>query len=205
MRPTKSKPHATTGIQPITFRNMRIIAGEHRGRLLTPPKGDATRPITDRAKQSIFDVLHPFIEQSVVYDCFCGTGSMGLECLSRGAKQAYFFDADRHALTGLKQNIAALKVENCSKVVAGDIFRLVRSVPDQADLIFLDPPYRYLVEKPEPLITLAFELSKNHASTECQLIFRHDSSDKLALAGWTVDDVRTYGTMTIEIMHRDNV
>ena len=64
---------------------MRIIAGEFKGRQLLAPTGDATRPITDRAKQSLFDILAPHIDGAVVYDCFAGTGSMGLECLSRGA------------------------------------------------------------------------------------------------------------------------
>ena len=64
---------------------MRIIAGEFGGRKLLPPVGEVTRPITDRAKQSLFDILTPLIEGARVYDCFAGTGSMGLECLSRGA------------------------------------------------------------------------------------------------------------------------
>jgi len=70
---------------------MRIIAGEHRGRKLLPPEGDVTRPITDRVKQSLFDILAPRIEGARVYDCFAGTGSMGLECLSRGSSHATFF------------------------------------------------------------------------------------------------------------------
>jgi len=64
---------------------MRIIAGQFRGRKLLPPTTDATRPVTDRVKQSVFDILTPFIEGAEVYDCFAGTGSMGLESLSRGA------------------------------------------------------------------------------------------------------------------------
>ena len=72
---------------------MRIIAGEFRGRKLLPPEGDVTRPITDRVKQSLFDILAPRIDGARVYDCFAGTGSMGLECLSRGAEHATFFEA----------------------------------------------------------------------------------------------------------------
>ena len=120
---------------------MRIIAGEHRGRKLAPPRGETTRPITDRAKQSLFDTIAPLIPGAVVFDCFCGTGSMGLECLSRGAKRAYFFDADRDALSGLYKNIAALRVADDSDVLFGDIFKHVRvSELPKAELIFLDPP-----------------------------------------------------------------
>ena len=70
---------------------MRIIAGEFGGRKLLPPPTEATRPITDRAKQSLFDVLTPQLDGALVYDCFAGTGSMGLESLSRGASFARFF------------------------------------------------------------------------------------------------------------------
>src|SRR5215213_3035850 len=80
-----------------TFCAVRIIAGEFRGRRLLPPESDATRPITDRVKQSLFDILAPVVEDAVVYDCFAGTGSMGLECLSRGARHATFFEADPSA------------------------------------------------------------------------------------------------------------
>ncbi|MDB5305247.1 MAG: rsmD, partial [Phycisphaerales bacterium] len=78
---------------------MRIISGEFRGRKLLPPEGDVTRPITDRVKQSLFDILTPLLPDARVYDCFAGTGSMGLESLSRGAAHATFFEADRGGLT----------------------------------------------------------------------------------------------------------
>ena len=89
---------------------MRIIAGEFRGRKLLPPDGDATRPITDRVKQSLFDILNPKIEGSVVLDVFAGTGSMGLECLSRGARQASFFEKDRSAVERLNRNLQTLNL-----------------------------------------------------------------------------------------------
>lgn len=179
---------------------MRIIAGEFRGRPLVPP-GDATRPITDRAKQSLFDVLAPRIEGTIVYDCFSGTGSMGLECLSRGASRAIFFDADRAALTGLKKNIDALRVHDRAKVVAGDLFKLMRSIDlPKADLIFLDPPYRYLVERPDPLRQLSTYLAAEKSTPDTLLMFRHDLKDTLALPGWQQSDVRTYGSMVIEML-----
>src|SRR3982751_2644991 len=99
---------------------MRIIAGCFRSRVLLSPESDkTTRPITDRVKQSLFDIVTPLIEGAVVYDCFAGTGSMGLECLSRGAKRALFFEADRSALQRLKKNISTLGVETDSQIIAG--------------------------------------------------------------------------------------
>lgn len=193
--PTRDNVRTPGYISPV-----RIIAGEHRGRSILPPTGDTTRPITDRAKQSIFDVLSPMIPDAVIFDCFSGTGSMGLECLSRGAARAYFFDADRSAISCLKQNITSLNVADRSKIIAGDIFKLVRSVKDKADLIFLDPPYRFLVEKPQPLQQLAADLARDFATESTTLIFRHDTKDQLSLPAWQVTDVRKYGSMTIELM-----
>src|SRR3954471_24968550 len=108
---------------------MRIIAGEHRGRQILPPESDTTRPITDRVKQSLFDILTPLIPDALVYDCFAGTGSMGLECLSRGARRAIFFEADRSALTRLRKNIADLKLVDQSTVIAGDLFKWMAAPP----------------------------------------------------------------------------
>src|SRR5437868_6792615 len=164
---------------------MRIIAGEFRGRTLIAPGSDATRPITDRAKQSLFDILAPNIEESLVYDCFAGTGSMGLECLSRGAKFATFFEIDRTTLARLSQNIAAVKVAERSRVVAGDLFRwfdLSVKRPDSthasgADLIFLDPPYRFLTQHPDELVQLAFNLAQGHLRPDSIVVFRHDVRD----------------------------
>jgi 16S rRNA (guanine(966)-N(2))-methyltransferase RsmD len=144
---------------------MRIIAGKHRGRHLLAPETDKTRPITDRAKQSVFDILSPMIEGAAVYDCFAGTGSMGLECLSRGAKQVTFFEMERSALGLLKQNVAALNVQEQSRIVAGDLFAWFdneRRVGEEIDLVFLDPPYRLLREKPRELQRLAVILASGH-------------------------------------------
>lgn len=182
---------------------MRIIAGEHRGRKLLPPPNDATRPITDRAKQSIFDVLMPHIAGAVVYDIFAGTGSMGLECLSRGASKAVFFEAGRGALENLRANIQSLRLNDRSKVVAGDLYRTIPTCPQpepKVTLCFLDPPYRYLREQPESLGELAQELAKRHLAGDAILVFRHDRGDSLALPPFEPVDVREYGSMIVEML-----
>ena len=182
---------------------MRIIAGEFRGRRLIEPRYDTTRPITDRAKQSLFDVLAPLIPDAVVYDCFCGTGSMGLECLSRGATSATFFDADRSALAGLKQNIDALKVSDRARVMAGDLFKLAPAVdpPGPVGLLFLDPPYRYLREKPGDLLTLCERIVPRLAA-DATVIFRHDLTDELDLPPFKRADRRIYGGMAIDLLRQ---
>src|SRR5262245_17392008 len=143
---------------------MRIIAGEFRSRKLLAPATDATRPVTDRVKQSLFDILAPHLEGALVYDCFAGTGSMGLECLSRGASHTTFFEADRSAAALLRKNIAALRVQHRSTVIDRDLFQWFDAPAsrEKVDVVFLDPPYRFLSERPADLRKLASRLAADH-------------------------------------------
>jgi 16S rRNA (guanine966-N2)-methyltransferase len=184
---------------------MRIIAGEFRSRQILAPNTDATRPITDRVKQSLFDILSPFIEGSHIYDCFAGTGSMGLECLSRGAAFATFFEADKSAAALLRQNIAALGVQKRSRVIDRDLFPWFQSTdepPRRADLIFLDPPYRMLRENSEQLRALVDRIVELHLTEAGTIVFRHGSADRLEFSRLRRSDQRDYGGMTIELLIR---
>jgi 16S rRNA (guanine(966)-N(2))-methyltransferase RsmD len=180
---------------------MRIIAGEFRGRKLLGPETDVTRPITDRVKQSLFDILTPYLAEARVYDCFAGTGSMGLECLSRGAKHVSFFEADRSAASRLKRNIETVKMTGASEIVGGDLFKWFDSAKGKQDidLVFLDPPYRFLKERAEDLQKLAQSLAK-HLTPDGIVIFRHDADDVLAFPSLPAADTRTYGSMTLEFL-----
>jgi 16S rRNA (guanine966-N2)-methyltransferase len=184
---------------------MRIIAGQFRSRVILPPEGDrTTRPITDRVKQSLFDILTPLLDDAIVYDCFAGTGSMGLESLSRGARRAVFFEADRSALVRLKKNIASLGVESSATVIPGDLFKYFQTTPAPAEparIIFLDPPYRFLHEQPDRLVKLGEKL-QDHLAADGVVSFRHDAADSLALPPLEQADVRTYGGMAIELLRR---
>ena len=181
---------------------MRIIAGEFRGRKLLPPAGDVTRPVTDRVKQSLFDILAPTIDGARVYDCFAGTGSMGLESLSRGAAHATFFEADRPALDRLKKNITTLGVADRSTVIAGDLFRWFQSAQPEhkADVVFLDPPYRFLREQPDALRRWARVVAERHLAPGGTVVFRHDARDELELDGLVETDRRQYGGMVLRFL-----
>ena len=186
---------------------MRVIAGQFRGRKLLAPEGDVTRPITDRVKQSLFDILSPMIADSYVYDCFAGTGSMGLECLSRGATHVTFFEADRSAASRLRRNIETITMQNRTAVITRDLFSWFGEAGNarsnhKADLIFLDPPYRFLREKPDALIGLAEQFRLHHLSDEGIVIFRHDAADTLELPALPVADIRNYGSMTLEFLRK---
>jgi len=130
---------------------MRIISGEFAGRPLASPPSDATRPITDRAKQSLFDLLCNCFEGGVVLDCFAGTGSMGLECLSRGAKRAVFVERDRGAVRVLKENIETLGVGDRAVVLPVDAYGVAghpelagKGEAEKLTVAFVDPPYAHM-------------------------------------------------------------
>ena len=187
---------------------MRIIAGEFRGRKLLPPVGEVTRPITDRAKQSLFDVISPIIEGARVYDCFAGTGSMGLECLSRGAAFVTFFEADRSALTRLTQNVMAVRAGDRSRTIPGDLFKWFERTNTRpgtageigAELVFLDPPYRFLTDRPDEMLQLALHLTHAHLLSGATVVFRHDVKNALELPNLERYDQREYGDMAIELL-----
>jgi len=184
---------------------MRIIGGQFRSRLILGPEDDrTTRPITDRVKQSLFDIVTPLLDGAIVYDCFAGTGSMGLESLSRGAKQAFFFESDRSALGRLKKNIRSLGVEDNSTVVASDLFKYfaVANAPTEpAKLIFLDPPYRFVTQRPDDLRKLARNLAA-HLAEDGLVLFRHEAPVALELPPFVIADTRSYGNMTIDFLRR---
>lgn len=125
---------------------MRIIAGTKRGMKLLPPKTIATRPITDRVKESLFSILYKYDlpEDKVVADLFCGTGSMGLEALSRGAKFVTFVEKDAKVAAILDRNIEKARFIAESKVIRANVFKIGAPAGfDQpgCDLVFVDPPY----------------------------------------------------------------
>jgi 16S rRNA (guanine(966)-N(2))-methyltransferase RsmD len=186
---------------------VRIIAGEFRGRRLLDPErlsGDSvTRPITDRVKQSLFDILTPVLTDAIVYDCFAGTGSMGLESISRGAAKATFFEKDRSALARLQKNIATLGIQDRCRVIAVDLFKWFaasEAAQDRIDVIFLDPPYRFLREKSQELKTLSENISQRHLKPDGVIIFRHERGDELELPAFRCVDRREYGSMVLELL-----
>ena len=117
---------------------MRIIAGRSKGRVLNTPKS-GTRPMTGRARESIFSILAGRCEGAVVLDLYAGSGSLGLEALSRGASDALFVERDRAACAVLRKNVE--RVSLGGRVRTADVALVLRDVPGRFDLIFVDPPY----------------------------------------------------------------
>jgi 16S rRNA (guanine(966)-N(2))-methyltransferase RsmD len=125
---------------------MRIITGTKKGMKLASPRTDTSRPITDRIKESLFNVLikYDLIEDKAVADVFSGVGSMGLEALSRGASVVTFVEKDPKIIAILKQNIRKADFVSKAKIIRSDAFKIgapVDNIEKKYSLIFLDPPY----------------------------------------------------------------
>jgi 16S rRNA (guanine(966)-N(2))-methyltransferase RsmD len=119
----------------------RIIAGTARGRRLKDVPGDITRPITDRVKEALFNILAGDIVDATLLDLFAGTGSVGIEALSRGAEYVRFNDVHRQAIDTVKANLETTGLKSSAEVVKSDAFTLLRQHPDRRfDYIFIAPP-----------------------------------------------------------------
>ena len=123
---------------------MRIIAGKARGRKLIPPATMETRPTLDRVKEAMFSMIQGYIPEAIVVDVFAGTGSLGLEAASRGAKEVYLVDKSPVTFPLLKENVDNLKFNDfCTplNMDSYDALRKLASMQKKFDIIFIDPPY----------------------------------------------------------------
>lgn len=120
---------------------MRVITGKARGVTLKTPDGLQTRPTADRVKEALFSIIHFDIPEAAVLDLFGGTGQLGIEALSRGAKKAVFVDERSDACELIKENLRRTKLQPYGQVVRSDYQAYLRSCKEQFDIILLDPPY----------------------------------------------------------------
>jgi 16S rRNA (guanine966-N2)-methyltransferase len=121
--------------------SIRIIAGLHRGRKLPVLVAEGLRPTTDRVKETVFNWLMPFIQDSICLDCFAGSGGLGFEALSRGASHVNFIELNKFAVQQLKENQQLLKANNIS-VIQSDALSFIQNNTQKFDVVFLDPPFR---------------------------------------------------------------
>lgn len=125
---------------------MRIIAGEFRGRPLKAPKGEGTRPTTDRVREAMMSTVHSAhgFDDAAVLDAFAGSGALGLEALSRGARSVQFYERAGEALRALSANVAALGLDaRRARVNKADVLKSVPYGRPPFDIVFLDPPYAF--------------------------------------------------------------
>jgi 16S rRNA (guanine966-N2)-methyltransferase len=120
---------------------MRVIAGTARGVPLTAPRGDATRPITDRVKETLFAILGDRVPDARILDLYAGSGAIGIEALSRGAERVDFVERDRNATKSLRSNLERTRLEGKAAVHELEVERFLASTGGEWDVVVLDPPY----------------------------------------------------------------
>ncbi len=121
---------------------MRVIAGSARSIPLIAPKGDKTRPTVDKHKETLFNCLTNRLYDCVFVDLFAGSGAIGIEALSRGAKKAYFVENNKEALSCIRTNLAKTKLQECATLLSCDVLKALKAdIREKADIIFMDPPF----------------------------------------------------------------
>lgn len=153
---------------------MRVIAGKYRSRRLAAPEGMQTRPTSDRLRETLFNVIAPGMADSVWLDLFAGSGAVGIEALSRGARTVYFVEAAPRAARTIRQNLASLGIEEGFEVIEREAATALRMLDSQAvlcDFCFLDPPYREMADYEQ---VLGFLSQSRILKPETLVIAEHD-------------------------------
>ena len=185
---------------------MRIIAGEFRGRKLDAPRGDGTRPTTDRVRESLMSAVFSQrggFEDAVVLDAFAGSGALGLEALSRGAARAVFYECAPEAAKVVQRNVANLGLEPARATVtrADVIERAPQFARPPFDLIFLDPPYEAGLLEPALAHIARFDILAPHGI----IVAEHPAGRTTpALAPpYRIHRTYRYGKIALTVYHRD--
>ncbi|RPI22966.1 MAG: 16S rRNA (guanine(966)-N(2))-methyltransferase RsmD [Actinobacteria bacterium] len=176
---------------------MRIIAGAAKGRPLTAPQA-GTRPLTARARQALFNSLGSALDGALVLDLYAGSGSLGLEALSRGAAGAVFVESGRRAAHALRGNVATVGLGG--EVVVDDVVRFLGRDDRAYDLIFVDPPY----EEPAAVVDRVIALAAARLAQGAILVVHRRSGDQAPSADFPAHlERRRYGDATLYLFHRD--
>ena len=153
---------------------MKIISGKYKGRNIEGFTIDGTRPTMDRVKESLFAMIQNYIKDSNVLDLFSGSGNLGIEALSEGAKHAVLVDSNFKAIKVINSNLKTIGIDNVN-VLNMDYKKAIESIDEKFDIIFLDPPYKTnYIEESIKLIT-----KYNILSNEGIIICESDSLDKI--------------------------
>ncbi len=151
---------------------MRITGGFLKNQTINTPKGKTTRPTSEKLRQLVFNIAQAYIENSTFLDLYAGSGAMGIEAISRGAKEAVFIEKDRTALNALRENLTEHDLSPLATLLAGDVLTLLKKLKGKTfDLIYIDPPY----EKGLQLKTLIL-IDELHLLHIGELLFIEESS-----------------------------
>ena len=172
---------------------MRVISGKYKGKNLLGFDVDGTRPTMDRVKESLFGSIQNKVKDSVCLDLFAGSGSLGIEALSNGAKCCYFGDLNKEILKILKSNLKG--IEN-SFVIEGDYLKILNELKDKKfDIIFLDPPYKFnLINS-----SIQFILDNEMLNEDGIIVCEYETEE---IKNYTLEEIKDkkYGTKRIKIL-----
>ncbi len=181
---------------------MRVITGQARGRRLETLEGEDVRPTTDRIKEAVFSIIQFETEGRMFLDLFAGSGQMGIEALSRGAKQAFFVDNSKRSLETVKRNLKATKLETQAKVFAMDYQSFLAMNAQSFDIAFLDPPYGV------GILQKSLELVSEHMNDTGVIIAENPLNEEILsnYGNFVLDRQYRYGKIKISTFrHKDFV
>lgn len=176
---------------------MRIVGGIYRSRVLYGFNGDKIRPTSDKARESIFNILQNKVINCNFLDLFCGTGAMGIEALSRGAKQSVFIDLARESVLLTKKNLEMLKITDGAKVVNADALGFLQSSNEKFDIVYIDPPYSTDLGKK------ALEKVERVLSDNGIAVFEDEKPCDFTIDGLVEYDRRKYGRIHLTFFKRE--
>ena len=183
---------------------MRVLSGTAKGKKLNSLEGLETRPTLDRVKDAVFNIIQFDIKDSVVLDLFSGSGALGIEALSRGAKEAILCDASSKAIKIINKNLEETRLKDKAKVINSDYLETLSKIKDKKfDIIFLDPPYKSdYVEKSIEYISKYNLLAENGI-----IIVETDDENKIdkinAKKDLEVYDTRKYGIAILIFIRKE--
>jgi 16S rRNA (guanine966-N2)-methyltransferase len=173
---------------------MRVISGTAKGRKLKSVPGEGTRPVTDRVKESLFDILGSDVRDARFLDLFAGTGGVGVEALSRGAAEAVFVEQGRAALETIRANLAITQLADRARVVRADVFAFLAGAPDTPfDYIYIAPP-QYKGLWAQTLYVLDANLAWLSDDSQIIVQIHPREFELLALQHLALVDQRKYGS-----------
>lgn len=178
---------------------MRVITGKARGMKLKSLEGtDIIRPTADAVKEAMFSIVQFDVEDAVVLDLFAGSGQLGIEALSRGAKKAYFVDSSPASISVIRENLSHTKLEENAVVVSTPNTAFLRSAKEKIDIAFLDPPYgKKLIQRSLPSLALIM-------SEDGIIVCEHEAECRLPEEsnGFVVSKTYNYGKIALTVYRR---
>jgi len=178
--------------------NVRLIAGKYGGRVIEGSGTDRTHPMSERIRNAVFNMLADSVQDAVVLDAFAGSGALGFEALSRGAKEVTFVERDRIAQKIITNNIETLKAQNETKLVKAPVASWSETTNQTFDLIFADPPYH------DPQLSTVFKLIRLLKPNGLMVLSYVSTREVPSELGVVVVDNRSYGNAAIAVYRRED-